>query len=308
MAVETKPAREKLRIAGSVIELVGATPLVRLQRVTDVLKPGVELWAKVEFMNPGGSVKDRAGVRLLLDGIERGLLTREKRVIDATSGNTGVALAMAGAAMGYGVTLVMPENVTPQRKAIVRAYGAEIVFSDPMEGSDGAIRTCDEIVAKEPSKWYRPDQYRNPANPEAHFRTTGPEILAQTDGRVTHFVAGIGTSGTIMGTSRFLKKEKPAVKCFAAEPAEPLHGLEGLKHMATSIVPSIWAPESLDGIISVSTDAGWQMSDRLVREEGIPGGHSSGAAVVAALEVARELDEGLVVTLLPDSFERYPEG
>jgi len=299
--------REPLTIAGSVLELVGATPLVKLQRVGDGLNPGVEVWAKLEFMNPGGSVKDRAGVRLLLDGIERGLLTRDRRVIDATSGNTGIALAMAGAALGFGVTLIMPGNVTPQRRAIVKAYGAEVIFSDPMEGTDGAIRKCDAIVAENPAKWYRPDQYKNEANPMAHEKTTGPEILAQTDGRVTHFVAGIGTSGTVMGASRFLKREKPGVMCYAAEPAESLHGLEGLKHMATSIVPAIWHPEEIDGVISVTTDAGWDMADRIRREEGIPAAHSGGAAVVAALEIARALDEGLVVTVLPDSFERYPE-
>ncbi len=303
-AVEPK---EPLRISDSVLALVGGTPLVRLQRVTDVLNPGVEVWVKLEFMNPGGSVKDRAGVWMLLDGIERGLLTRERRVIDATSGNTGVALAMGGAALGYGVTLVMPENVTPQRIAIVRAYGAEIVFSDPMEGTDGAIRKCDAIVGADPAKWYRPDQYRNEANPDAHVRTTAPEILAQTGGRLTHFVAGIGTSGTIMGTARGLKKANPKIRCYAAEPSESLHGLEGLKHMATSIVPSIWHPETLDGIVSVTTDAGWDMAEALNREEGIPASHSGGAAVVAALEIARNLDEGLVVTVLPDSFERYPE-
>jgi len=300
-------AAEPLRIAGSVIELVGATPLIRLQRVTDGLKPGVDVLVKLEFMNPGGSVKDRAGVRMILDGLERGLLTREKTVIDATSGNTGIALAMAGAALGFRVTLVMPENVSPQRKAIVRAYGAEIVFSDPMDGTDGAIRRCDELVAKEPAKWFRPDQYRNASNPEAHVRTTGPEILAQTEGRVTHFVAGIGTTGTVMGTSRFLKKAKPGVKCYAAEPAEPLHGLEGLKHMATSIVPALWHPEELDGVVKISTDAGWDMTERLAREEGIPAGHSGGGAVAVALEIARTLDEGVVVTVIPDSFERYPE-
>jgi cysteine synthase B len=301
-------SKEPLAIADSVLQLVGATPLVRLQRVTDGLKPGVEVWAKLEYMNPGGSVKDRAGVRLLLDGIERGLLTRERRVIDATSGNTGVALAMAGAALGYGVTLVMPENVTPQRKAIVRAYGAEIVFSDPMEGSDGAIRRCDAIVAADPDRWYRPDQYRNEANPEAHVRTTGPEILAQTHGRVTHFVAAVGTSGTVMGTSRFLKREKPGVVCIGAEPAEAMHALEGWKHMETSIVPAIWHPDRLDAVVRVKTDEGWAMAERLAKEEGIPASHSSGGAVVAALLVASGLEEALVVTVLPDSFERYPDG
>jgi cysteine synthase B len=298
--------KEKLAISGSVLELVGGTPLVRLQRVADGLKPAVEVWAKLEYLEPGGSVKDRAGLRLLLDGIERGLLTKDRRVIDATSGNTGIALAMAGAALGYAVTLVMPENATPQRKAIAKAFGAELLFTDPMEGTDGAIRTCDEIVGKDPSKWYRPDQYRNEANPEAHFRTTGPEIWEQTGGRVTHFVAGIGTTGTLMGTSRFLKSQSKTIRCIAAEPAEALHGLEGLKNMASAIVPAIWHPDRIDGIVPVKTDDGWDMSERLAREEGIPASHSSGAAVVAALQVARGLEEGVVVTLLPDSFERYP--
>ena len=300
------PVKEKLSIASSVLELVGATPLVRLQRVTDGLTPGVEVWAKVEYLEPGGSVKDRAGVRMLLDGIERGLLTRSRRVIDATSGNTGIALAMAGAALGYPVTLVMPENATPQRKAIARAFGAEIVFSDPMEGTDGAIRKCDEIVAAEPAKWFRPDQYKNEANPEAHLRTTGPEVWEQTEGRVTHFVAGIGTTGTLMGTTRYLRSRSPKIRCIAAEPAEPLHGLEGLKHMATAIVPAIWHPEEVDEILPVATEDGWAMAERLAREEGIPASHSGGAAAFAALVIARRLQEGLVVTVLPDSFERYP--
>ena len=302
----SRPPREKLAIASSVLELVGATPIVRLQRVVDGLAPGVEVWAKLEYLNPGGSVKDRAGLRLLVDGIERGLLTKEKRVIDATSGNTGIALAMAGAALGYRITLVMPENATAQRKAIAKRFGAEIVETDPMEGTDGAIRRCDEIVAAEPDKWYRPDQYKNEANPEAHFRTTGPEIWEQTQGRVTHFVAGIGTSGTIMGTGRFLKKQRPGLQVIAAEPAEALHGLEGMKHMASAIVPTLWKPEEVDEILSVTTESAWEMSERLARDEGIPASHSGGAAVVAALKVARKLEEGVVVTVLPDSFERYP--
>jgi cysteine synthase B len=297
---------ERLEIADSVLALIGGTPLVQLRRVTDGVKPGVEVHAKLEYLNPGGSVKDRAGLRLLLDGIEKGALTKDRRVIDATSGNTGIALAMAGAALGYPVTLVMPSNVTPQRKAIVEALGAEIVFSDPLEGTDGAIRMCDAIVAKEPAKWFRPDQYRNEANPDAHFRTTGPEVWEQTQGRITHFVAGIGTTGTLIGTTRFLRTQPKKVVCIAAEPAEALHGLEGLKHMATAIVPSIWKPAEVDEIAPVATDAGWDMAERLALEEGIPASHSGGAAVWVALEVAKRLDAGVVVTVLPDSFERYP--
>lgn len=297
---------ERLEIADSVLELVGGTPLVRLRRVTDGLKPGVELHVKLEYLNPGGSVKDRPGLRLLLDGIEKGTLTKGRRVIDATSGNTGIALAMAGAALGYPVTLVMPRNITPQRRKIVEALGAEIVPSDPMEGSDGAIRRCDEIVAADPSKWYRPDQYKNEANPEAHFRTTGPEVWEQTGGRITHFIAGIGTTGTLIGTARFLRGRPRKVRCIAAEPAEALHGLEGLKHMASAIVPAIWKPEEIDEIVSVATESGWDMAERLAREEGIPASHSGGAAVWVALEIAKKLDEGVLVTVLPDSFERYP--
>ena len=293
-------------IRDSVLELVGGTPLVRLRRVTEGLAAGVEVHAKLEYLNPGGSVKDRAGVRMLLDGIERGGLTPGKRVIDATSGNTGIALAMAGAALGHPVTLVMPENVTPQRKAIVRALGAEIVFTDPLEGTDGAIRRCDEIVGAEPGRWFRPDQYRNEGNPEAHLRTTGPEIWEQTGGRITHFVAGIGTTGTLMGTTRYLRSVSRAIRCIAAEPAESMHALEGLKHMATAIVPPIWRPEEVDEIVPVATEAGWDMAERLAGEEGIPASHSGGAAVWVALDVAKRLESGVVVTVLPDSFERYP--
>ncbi len=295
---------EPLTIVPSAIDLVGNTPLVRLRRVVDSLAAGVELWAKLEYLEPGGSVKDRAALRLILDGIEKGHLTKGKRIVDATSGNTGIALAMLGAALGVGVTLVMPANASPARKAIARAYGAELVESDPLEGSDGAIRACDALVAGDPSRWFRPDQYRNEANPEAHVRTTGPEIFEQTGGRITHFVAGIGTSGTVMGTSRYLKSRNPAVRCYAAEPSEPFHGLEGWKHMATAIVPTIWRPETLDGIVPVATEAAWEMADRLAREEGIPASHSAGGAVVAALAVAAGLQEGVVVTILADSFER----
>ncbi|MCS6798858.1 MAG: pyridoxal-phosphate dependent enzyme [Myxococcota bacterium] len=265
------------RIDG-VVDAIGQTPLVRLRRVGREV-PGVEIWLKLEFFNPGGSVKDRAARQMLLDAVADGRLTRERRIIDSTSGNTGVAYAMLGAALGYGVTLVMPANVSAARKNITRAYGAELVFSDPMEGSDGAIRKVREMVAQQPERWFYPDQYSNPSNPLAHYLGTGREILDQIGDRITHFVAGLGTSGTMMGTTRRLREHRRRIHCVAVEPAEPLHGLEGLKHMATSIVPAIYDPSLPDEILAVGTEEGWELAERLAREEGLHVGHSTGANV-----------------------------
>jgi cysteine synthase B len=238
-------------------------------------------------------------------GLASGALRAGKTILDSTSGNTGIGLAMVGAALGYPVKLVMPENVSIERKKVIRAYGAEIVFSDPMEGSDGAIRLCRTIVQSDPERYFKPDQYNNPANPLAHYEGTGPEIWRQTDGAVTHVVAGIGTSGTIMGTGRYLKERNPRVQVVAAEPEDAFHGLEGLKHMASSIVPGIYHESELDQKIGIPTDDAYTMVYRLGREEGIIVGQSCGAAYLAALMVARTLTEGTLVVIFPDFGDRY---
>jgi cysteine synthase B len=293
--------------ATSIAELIGGTPLLRLAQLEP--RPGVELWAKAEFCNPGGSVKDRAALQMIKDGEASGRLTRDKTIIDSTSGNTGVAYSMVGAALGYKVALVMPANVSAARKQITMAYGTELIFSSEMEGSDGAIRLVRELVAAHPDKYFYPDQYSNESNPRAHYLGTGPEIIAQTEGRVTHFVAGIGTTGTVMGTGRRLKEHNRDVQVIAVEPDDALHGLEGLKHLPTSIVPAIWRPEGvIDRRLPMGTDEAWDVADRLGREEGLFVGHSAGAAVAGALRVAREIAAGeraCIVTILPDRGDRY---
>lgn len=297
----------------SVADAVGNTPLVRLARLAADLAPRVEVWAKLEWFNPGGSVKDRAALAMMQDALGRGELVAggPRALIDSTSGNTGVAYAWLGAALGVKVALVMPSNVSSARKALARVYGAEVLFSDPMEQSDGAIRLVRKLVAEAPERWYYPDQYSNPWNPRAHELGTAEEIWRQTEGRVTHFVAGLGTTGTAMGTTRGLKKRNAAVRGIAVEPAEALHGLEGLKHLASSLVPAIYDPAELDEVMAVSTDEGWDVAERLAREEGLLAGHSSGAAAAGALRVARRLHEaggqGVVVTVLADRADRYFE-
>lgn len=292
----------------SVAERVGHTPLVQLRKVTGGLSR-VTVHAKLEFFNPGGSVKDRAALKMIQDALASGRLRPGQTLIDSTSGNTGVAYALFGAVLGVKVALVMPSNVTEARKRITSAYGAELHFSDPLEGADGAIRHVRRLVEESPGRYFYLDQYSNPSNPEAHYLTTGKEIWEQTSGRVTHFVCGIGTSGTVMGTRRRLKEYRREIQVIAVEPAEPMHGLEGLKHMSTSIVPAIYDEAKLDEKLSISTDEGWDMAERLAREEGIPAGHSSGAAMVGALQIARRLEEsgqaGVVVTLFPDRADRY---
>lgn len=296
------------RIA-SVVDAVGQTPLVRLDRLVAKSAPSVELYAKLEFANPGGSVKDRPALRMMLDAIEDGRLTSDKVLIDATSGNTGVAYSLFGAALGHRVQLVMPSNVSKPRKDIARAYGTEIIFSDPMEGSDGAIRLVREIVEKDPGKYFYPDQYSNPSNPKAHYLGTGREILDAVGDRITHFVTGLGTTGTMMGTTRRLREHHRKIQCIAVEPADALHGLEGLKHMASSLVPAIYDASVPDAIVPVGTEDGWDMADRLAREEGLHVGHSSGAHVFAALKIAEKLHAeqqgGCVVTIVCDRGGRY---
>jgi len=304
LARPTSPA-EGPRAVPSVLQLVGNTPLVEIRRVRDGVAPGVRLFGKLEGFNPGGSVKDRPAVKMIEDGLARGLLTPGKTILDSTSGNTGIALAMVGAALGYPVELVMPGNVSTERKKVVSAFGAKVVYSDPLEGSDGAIRLCRRILAEAPEKYFKPDQYNNPANSQAHYETTGPEIWRQTDGTVTHFVAGLGTSGTIMGTGRYLKEQDARIEIIAAEPDDAFHGLEGLKHMASSIVPGIYREEELDQKVGVSTEDAYNMVYRLGREEGLLLGQSSGAAFLVALDVAGRLREGTVVVLFPDFGDRY---
>lgn len=288
----------------SIVDAVGHTPMVRLRHI-DAEVPGVEIYLKLEYANPGGSVKDRPARQMMLDAIADGRLTKDRVLIDSTSGNTGVAYSLFGAALGYRVQLVMPSNVSQARKDITQAYGTELIFSDPMEGSDGAIRRCKEIVAAEPERYFYPDQYANPSNPKAHYLGTGAEILQQVGDRITHFVTGLGTSGTMMGTTRRLKQHDRPITCVAVEPAQPFHGLEGLKHMESSIVPPIFDRHLPDEILPVETEDGWDMSDRLAAEEGLHVGHSTGANVHGALEIARRIGQGVVVTLAPDRGDRY---
>lgn len=307
--LETAPARVRYtlrpRKVTDVLELVGNTPLLELRRVRDGVSPRTRIYAKLEGFNPGGSVKDRPALWMVRDGLRSGKLRPGKTIIDSTSGNTGIALAMTGAVLGYPVELVMPANVSRERKQIVAAYGAKVIFSDPLEGSDGAIRLCRKIIAENPEQYFKPDQYFNKVNPLAHFESTGPEIWNDTRGTVTHFVAGIGTGGTIMGTARYLKSRNPKIQAIAVEPDDAWHGLEGLKHMASSIVPGIYHEEELDRKIPVATDAAYEMVYRIAEEEGIVVGQSSGAALVGALHVAREIDEGVVVVIFPDFGDRY---
>lgn len=296
----------------SVVDAVGNTPLVRLRKVAAHV-PDVEVLAKLEFANPGGSVKDRAALRMMQDALADGRLTDKKILIDSTSGNTGVAYSIFGAALGIRVRLVMPSNVSKPRKDIARAFGTEVIFSDPLEGSDGAIRHVRTIVEKDPETYFYPDQYANPSNPRAHYDTTGPEILEAVGDRITHFVAGLGTTGTMMGTARRLKEHARPIRCIAVEPDQALHGLEGLKHLASSLVPPIYDPSVPDEIMPVSTEDGWDMADRLAHEEGLNVGHSSGANIWAALRIAEELQKagrgaknlGCVVVIVCDRGDRY---
>ena len=304
-AIAADPASGPL-VATSVLQLIGNTPMVEIEHIREGVPADVRIFAKLEGFNPGGSVKDRPARKMIETGLAAGSLRPGKTIIDSTSGNTGIALAMIGAALGYAVELVMPGNVSAERKRIVAAFGAGVVFSDPLEGSDGAIRLCREILAADRERYFKPDQYFNDANPLAHFETTGPEIWTQTGGRVTHFVAGIGTGGTIMGTGRYLKQRNPAVQVIAAEPEDAFHGLEGLKHMASSIVPGIYHEEELDAKLGIGTDDAYDMVYRLARDEGLLVGQSCGAAHVAALRVARALTgPATIVEIFPDFGDRY---
>jgi S-sulfo-L-cysteine synthase (O-acetyl-L-serine-dependent) len=298
----------RARRLASVIDAIGNTPLVRLERVAGSA-PGVEVYLKLEFCNPGGSVKDRPALRIIRDAIADRRLRSDMTLIDATSGNTGVAYSMIGAALGIPVMLVMPHNVTKARKDITQAFGTKIVYSNPLEGSDGAIQLVRKLVAEQPDRYFYADQYSNPSNPLAHYHGTALEILDALGDRITHFVTGLGTSGTAMGTMRRLHEHSRKVQCVALEPAEALHGLEGLKHMETSLVPPIYDASVPDETIRVTTEAGWDMADRVAAEEGLHVGHSSGANIFAAIQIAerlaREQAGGCVVTVACDRGDRY---
>ncbi len=296
------------RTAHDVIGNVGNTPLLRLAKVAADF-PGIEVYAKAEYFNPGGSVKDRPALNMILEGERSGKLTHDKTLIDATSGNTGIAYAMIGAARGYKVKLCLPTNASIERKRILKAYGAELVLTSADEGSDGAIRKVREIYKADPDRYFYADQYSNDANWRAHYETTGPEIIAQTEGRITHFVALLGTSGTFMGNSRCFRKELPHVECISAQPSTGFHGIEGTKHMPTAIVPAIYDDKLADRNLWIETEQCHKMVKRLAREEGLLVGISGAGNVVAALTIAHELHaqgrKGVIVTILCDSADKY---
>ena len=304
MSSASSPSTVPDGAVSSVLELIGRTPLIRLKQFEHET-PGVELYAKAEWHNPGGSVKDRAAARMILEGEQTGKLRPGLTITDATSGNTGIAYSMIGAAKGYKVKLFLPENASPERKLILRAFGAELVLTSPLEGTDGAIRAVRQLVAEHPDEYFYPDQYSNDANWRAHFDTTGPEIIEQTGGRVTHFLAGLGTSGTFMGTSRALRQFNPSIKVMSFQPDSPFHGLEGLKHMETAMVPAIYDPSLADADLRVSTEDAHRCVRRLAREAGLMVGISAGGALAATLQFARNLDHGVLVTVFPDGAEKY---
>lgn len=307
---QTRNADVQIRLGSGILDRVGNTPLIRIDGLDDGIR-GVAVLGKAEWVNPGGSVKDRAAKAIVLDGIERGLIGpgKKKHLLDATSGNTGIAYAMLGAAMGFPVTLVMPSNVSPERKQILAAYGVEIVWTDPANGTDGAICKAREMASNNPETYWYADQYSNDNNWRAHYRTTADEIWQQTEGRVTHFVAGLGTSGTFVGTTRRLKELNPGVQCISLEPDSPFNGLEGLKHMETAMVPRIYDANLADRKMEIETEAAYEMARRLARERGLMVGISAAAAVAASMRVAEECaerkEQAVIVTVLCDGADKY---
>jgi cysteine synthase B len=305
----------ELQQATEIVDLIGYTPLIRLRRVTRDLPDSIEIYGKAEWFNPGGSVKDRPAWNIVRTAIERGELHGGKRLLDATSGNTGIAFAMIGAALGFGVTLCVPANVSTERKRILKAYGAEVIYTDPLESSDGAIRKARELYAQHPDRYYYADQYNNPANWQAHYETTGVEIWQQTEGRITHFVAGLGTTGTFVGVGRRLREYRRDIQLISLQPDSPFHGLEGLKHLDTAIVPGIYDPTLADANLAISTEDAYAMARRLAREEGLLVGVSAAAAVVGSLRVAEAIlrdaetrgiePHAVIVTILCDSADKY---
>jgi cysteine synthase B len=305
----------ELQQATEIVDLIGYTPLIRLRRVTRDLPDSIEIYGKAEWFNPGGSVKDRPAWNIVRTAIERGELHGGKRLLDATSGNTGIAFAMIGAALGFGVTLCVPANVSTERKRILKAYGAEVIYTDPLESSDGAIRKARALYAQHPDRYYYADQYNNPANWQAHYETTGVEIWQQTEGRITHFVAGLGTTGTFVGVGRRLREYRRDIQLISLQPDSPFHGLEGLKHLDTAIVPGIYDPTLADANLPISTEDAYAMARRLAREEGLLVGVSAAAAVVGSLRVAEAIlrdaetrgiePHAVIVTILCDSADKY---
>jgi cysteine synthase B len=305
----------ELQQATEIVDLIGYTPLIRLRRITRHLPESIEIYGKAEWFNPGGSVKDRPAWNIVRTAIERGELHGGKRLLDATSGNTGIAFAMIGAALGFGVTLCVPANVSVERKRILKAYGAEVIYTDPLESSDGAIRKARALYAQHPDRYYYADQYNNPANWQAHYETTGVEIWQQTEGRITHFVAGLGTTGTFVGVGRRLREYRRDIQLISLQPDSPFHGLEGLKHLETAIVPGIYDPTLADANLPISTEDAYAMARRLAREEGLLVGVSAAAAVVGSLRVAEAIlrdaetrgiePHAVIVTILCDSADKY---
>ena len=287
----------------SLLDLIGNTPLLKLQNLNQ--NPRVAVFAKAEWANPGGSVKDRAALNMIRAGERTGALTPDKIILDATSGNTGIAYAMIGAVLGYKVKLCLPKNASEERKRTLLAFGAELVYTDPLAGTDGAIMAVREIVAANPETYFYPDQYNNPANWQAHYNSTAPEIFAQTEGKITHFVAGLGTTGTFIGTARRLRELNPKIKLISMQPDSPFHGLEGMKHLESAIVPGIYDASVADENVEVETEAALEMVKTLARHEGWFVGISAGANIVAALRIAEQLEEGVVVTILCDSANKY---
>ena len=303
MTAKLNAGRHASRAVSQVVDLIGHTPLIRV-RLWEQEFPELEVWGKAEWFNPGGSIKDRPALSIFNDALATGKLEPDRILVDSTSGNTGVGYALVGAAMGRRVKLVMPDNVSIERRELILAYGAEIVYSSSLEGSDGAIRLCRELVDSDPDRYFFADQYNNQANPLAHYNGTGVEILEQTNGRVSHLIAGLGTSGTFMGTSKRLKEHNPQIRCIAIEPDDPFHGLEGLKHMESSIVPGIWTAQSADEIWGAPTEPGYEFARRLARS-GVLVGHSSGAVLWACDRLARSIKQGVVVLIFPDGGDRY---
>jgi len=303
--IKQAKTHQRKKTVRSIIDLIGNTPLIRLKKISESYNPKVEIFAKAEWFNPGGSVKDRPALNMIMDGINTGNLTKEKIIMDSSSGNTAIAYAMIGAALGYKIELVTPLNINIERKKTLEAYGAKIIFSDPLEGSDGAILFAKKLFEENTDKYFMPDQYNNPANPESHYKSTANEIWEQTNGSITHFIVALGTSGTLMGAGKRLKELNPDIRIIAIQPAESLHGLEGMKHMHTSLVPGIYDSTFPDEIIDVSTEDAYNMMQNILLKEGIFLGHSGGAVAYATLNYSKKIDEGVLVTIFPDSGYRY---